>query len=404
MRILKWISWGLAGLFVLTLLGLLVLVWVIDPNGFKPTIEARVKQATGREFKLAGDIDLGFYPWLAVRTGAGSFGNAPGFGPEPMATWRSAQLGAKLFPLLRGELVIDRVKLEGAEVRLVRHADGTSNWQGIGSGEAADPDARARHVTIDGVDLRDSHLLFVDEASARRVEITALNLSTDAIAPDEPFTDTEIEGVLHMDGFAAAGVPFRLAVPKAALTQDYSNLDMPKYSVKFGGLEAEGAVRGEFGATTRLSGRIASNTFDARALLVSVGIEAPKTTDPKALTRIGVETTWRFEDGAVNIDSLALVLDDTHFSGHFRRAAGEDPVGEFGLKGDSLDIARYLPPTDPASEPFVLPTAELRALKFRGVLELEQATLDDVVMKGVTLRLLLDDRGLRSQDAAPEKS
>jgi hypothetical protein len=30
------------------------------------------------------------------------------------------------------------------------------------------------------------------------------------------------------------------------------------------------------------------------------------------------------------------------------------------------------------------------------VFELEQATLDDVVMKGVTLRLLLDEQGLRS--------
>jgi len=33
---------------------------------------------------------------------------------------------------------------------------------------------------------------------------------------------------------------------------------------------------------------------------------------------------------------------------------------------------------------------------FRGVFELEQASLDDVIMKGVTLRLLLDEQGLRS--------
>ena len=41
----------------------------------------------------------------------------------------------------------------------------------------------------------------------------------------------------------------------------------------------------------------------------------------------------------------------------------------------------------------------LKSLKFRGVIELEQATLDDIVMKGVTLRLLLDEQGLRSQPA-----
>ena len=78
-------------------------------------------------------------------------------------------------------------------------------------------------------------------------------------------------------------------------------------------------------------------------------------------------------------------------------------MGEFALRGDVLDIARYIPPTDPASEPFVLPTAALKALMFRGSVELERATFDDIEMKGVTLRLLLDENGLRSV-AKPEAS
>src|SRR3954468_11423967 len=72
-RILKWISWGLAGLVVLLLLSIAVVVWVVDPNAFKPRIEAEVRKVTGREFTLKGDIELGFFPWLALRTGAGSF-------------------------------------------------------------------------------------------------------------------------------------------------------------------------------------------------------------------------------------------------------------------------------------------------------------------------------------------
>ena len=129
-----------------------------------------------------------------------------------MAAWQSAQLGAKLFPLLRGELVVDRVRLKGADLRLVRRADGHGNWEGIGSNEPPPPPGqKARQITVDGVEIEDSRLLFVDEVPpGRRVEITALHLVTDEIAPDEPFTDTEIAGVLHMDGFAPAGVPFKL--------------------------------------------------------------------------------------------------------------------------------------------------------------------------------------------------
>jgi AsmA protein len=405
-RILKWISLGLAALLLLLVLGIAVVVWVVDPNTFKPRIEAEVKKATGRDFTLVGDIELGFFPWLALRTGPGSFGNPPGFPAEPMAAWQSAQLGARLFPLLRGELVVDRVRLKGADLRLVRHADGHGNWEGIGSNEPPPPPGeKTRYITVDGVEIEDSRLLFVDEAPpGRRVEITALRLTTDAIAPDQPFTDTGIAGVLHMDGFAPAGVPFELEVPHAALTKDYSNLAIREFKLAFGGFEAAGSVNGDFGETVNLAGTISSNTFDPRALLTSVGIEAPKTTDPTALTRLQLDTTWKVDAGALAIDPLRLTLDDTHFSGNFHRGAGEDPVGDFALRGDALNISRYIPPTDPASEPFVLPTAMLKALKFRGVFELEQATLDDVVMKGVTVRLVLDEHGLRSPKPATAAS
>ena len=402
MRILKWISLGLASLVLLLLLGIAVLVWLVDPNTFKARIEAEVKKATGRDFALAGDIELGFYPWLALRTGPGNFGNPPGFPPEPMAAWQSAQLGAKLFPLLRGELVVDRVRLKGADLRLVRRADGHGNWEGIGSNEPPPPPGqKARHITVDGVEIEDSRLLFVDEVPpGRRVEITALRLVTDEIAPDEPFTDTQIAGVLHMDGFAPAGVPFKLGVPHAALTQDYSNLAIREYDLAFGAFEARGGVSGNFGQQAKFAGTITTNSFDLRALLTAVGIDAPKTTDPAALTRLQVDTTWKLDGDALVVDPLKLTLDDTHLSGSFHRGGGEDPLGEFSLRGDTLNLSRYVPPTDPDSEPFVLPTAMLKALKFRGVFELEQATLDDVVMKGVTLRLLLDEQGLRSP-AAP---
>jgi AsmA protein len=400
-RLLKWISFVIAGLVVVTLLGVLAIVWLVDPNGFKPRIEAEVKAATGRDFALVGDIDLGFFPWLALRTGEGRFGNAPGFGPEPMVTWKRAQLGAKLFPLLRGELIADRVKLDGADVRLVRRADGVANWEGIGSGKPADPNAKPMELRIDGVEIKDSRVSFVDETVPRKIEVASLNLTTDDIAPGEPFTDTEISGVVHMDGFAPAGLPFRVEVPKLVAPKDFTSVDVREYSVALGGLEVEGGLSGTLGEHPKLGGAAETNDFDPRALLAAVGIAAPKTTDPKALGAARFKGAWTFHDGAIGIDPLALRLDDTHFTGSFRRGAGEDPVGEFALRGDTLAISRYVPPPDPASEPFVLPTAMLRQLKFRGVLELEQATLDDMVMKGVTLRLILDEQGLRGASKLP---
>ena len=46
----------------------------------------------------------------------------------------------------------------------------------------------------------------------------------------------------------------------------------------------------------------------------------------------------------------------------------------------------------------------LKSLNFRGVLEIDEATFEDVVMKGVSLRLLLDEQGLRSQSPPAARS
>jgi len=395
-RLFKWVSLGLGALVALVVLGVLVIVWLVDPNSFKPQIEAAVRDRTGREFALVGDIELGFFPWLSLSTGEGRFGNPPGFGPEPLVSWKGARLGVKLLPLLRGDVIADQVFLSGADLRLVRHADGGANWLGLGGDEPADPGAKTTQLNIDGLEIENSHLVFIDEAVPRRVEITGFNLTTDEISLGEPFTDTEIAGVLHMDGFVPEGVPFRIEVPEVKLPADFSTVDVPEFSIVFGGFEADGKIGGALGEKPTLAGRLETNRFDPRALLTSVGIAFPKTTDAEALGKVQFGGNWAFNDGAIRIDPFSLDLDETHFTGSFSRTAGADALGEFLLAGSSIDIARYIPPTDPASEPFILPTAALKALRFRGEIRLERATLDDIDMKGVTLRLLLDEQGLRS--------
>ncbi len=396
-RVFKWVSLGFAAIFALAIIGVLLIVWFVDPNRFKPRIEAAVREATGREFTLAGDIDLGFFPWLALRAGNGSFGNAEGFGDEPMVTWQSAQLGVKLFPLIRGDLVVDRVRISGAVLRLVRNTDGRGNWEGIGGDAPPDPDSKSGDLSVDGIEITDSRISFVDEGASRRVEVTELDLETDEIVMGEPFTDTEISGRLHMEGFAAEGVPFRLAVPRAELDEEFTRFDVEEFEIAFGGFEARGGARGSLGDNVSVEGAIETNEFDPRTLLASVGIEPPKTTDPNALRVFATRATWKFDAGAVQIEPLTLTVDDTKFTGNFRRASGDEAIGEFRLSGDSLDIARYVPPTDPDSEPFVLPTSTIKALRFRGVIELAEAKYEDILMKGVTLRLLLDEGGLRSE-------
>ena len=56
-----------------------------DPNAFKGQIAAAVKESTGRELVIPGQIELSYFPWLGFEVGEVRLGNPPGFGDGPFA-------------------------------------------------------------------------------------------------------------------------------------------------------------------------------------------------------------------------------------------------------------------------------------------------------------------------------
>ena len=327
-----------------------------------------------------------------------------------MVTWKSAQLGVKLVPAAaRRRSSPTASSSSGADLRLVRRADGSANWQGIGRRPASRSQRRSpRELNIDGLEIEDSRLSFVDEGVPRRIEITA---SQSDYGRDRAgrtvHRHRRSPACCTWTASRAEGVPFRLEVPKAVAAR---RLSRRRRAANSPSRSAASRPRAAFAAhsanSPKLAGEIETNHFDLRALLTAVGIDAPKTTDPKALGKIALRRHLglrRRRDRA----SIRFRFDARRHAFHRQLSAataGEDRARRILAARRLLDIARYIPPTDPASEPFVLPTAALKALRFRGVLELEQATLDDIDMKGVTLRLLLDEQGLRSVRRPPEET
>src|SRR5580698_11467532 len=126
LRFLGFLAVGIVALFGVAL----VVVWLtVDPNNFKPRIASIVKQSTGRELKLSGDIKLSVFPWVALELGPASLGNPPGFGDEPFLSFSHASVRVRLLPLLRQRLEIARVEVEGLDLRLRKNAAGRGNWQ-----------------------------------------------------------------------------------------------------------------------------------------------------------------------------------------------------------------------------------------------------------------------------------
>ncbi len=117
---------ALAG--VVVVFGYCAALLLIDPNGYKPEIEAAVKQATGRTLALRGPMRLtfGLPPWLVAENV--TFSNPGGASRQEMVTLDRAEARIAVFPLLSGNINLTELTLIRPDVRLERDVNGRPNW------------------------------------------------------------------------------------------------------------------------------------------------------------------------------------------------------------------------------------------------------------------------------------
>jgi len=139
MRTVKILAGLVGGIIVLIVVVLLGVWLLIHPNEYKGRIEAAARQSTGRELLLKGDIKLSVFPWIALELGPASLGNPPGFGAEPFLAFNRAAVRVRLLPLLSKRLEIDKVVLDGLDLRLRKNAQGVGNWENFGQTQKPAP-------------------------------------------------------------------------------------------------------------------------------------------------------------------------------------------------------------------------------------------------------------------------
>jgi uncharacterized protein involved in outer membrane biogenesis len=123
---------GRRGLSWLVLLAALAgLVYLFDWNWFKPQVERYFSEPTGRAV-TADDLHLSLGEGLepVVRLRGLRVENAPWAGPRPLIVAEEARFRFAWRSLIqRRPLVITELALKGAELNLVRRADGVRNWR-----------------------------------------------------------------------------------------------------------------------------------------------------------------------------------------------------------------------------------------------------------------------------------
>lgn len=208
-RFFKVTTWTVGAIVALFIAAVIVVLLVFDPNKYKAEIAAAVQKATGRELAIQGDLKLSLFPWLGVETGAMSLSNAPGFGNEPFAKIGGAAIKVKLLPLLKKDVEVDTVTVDGLYLHLVRSPSGQTNWDDLTTKEKQETTASPATTNsaaapalssfaIGGVRVKDTTLIWDDRQNKTRYELNKLALHTGPVSPKAPVTlelDTEIKSI-----------------------------------------------------------------------------------------------------------------------------------------------------------------------------------------------------------------
>ncbi|AGH81733.1 outer membrane protein assembly protein AsmA [Psychromonas sp. CNPT3] len=117
---------------VLILLAMLALVMLVNPNDYKEQIQTQAKQSLNRELLINGDLSWTLFPQLGLSSGEIEVRNLDGFNRENFLKIESASLGIKILPLLKGQLKIAELNLEGFRLNIITNKYGQSNLDNLG--------------------------------------------------------------------------------------------------------------------------------------------------------------------------------------------------------------------------------------------------------------------------------
>jgi AsmA protein len=191
LKALKISLYLVVGLVVIVVAAVAIFAATFDPNRYKGDIQRIVKERTGRTLELKGPLELAFWPSLGAKVSGvvlSEHGTA-----QPFVSLESAHASVALLALLRGAVIVDRVRLSGLRAQIVKDKDGRFNFQDLieqagekpaAKAEKKAPDSGKGTVAFDiaGVTIERAALAYRDLASGQEIALNDLKLDTGRIA------------------------------------------------------------------------------------------------------------------------------------------------------------------------------------------------------------------------------
>jgi len=217
-----------------------MLLYTLDFNAFKGVISNAVHDATGRELSIAGDVRLSrsLPPTLSISDV--TFANASWGTKSPMVSVDRLQVQVALLPLLRRQLVFERLNLSGTTMSLETDAKGRGNWELQTASDPGSGNRSIRSVQLRLIHINGLHITYSNGKSGWETQLELASLAVERLSAGKQFNvdlngawrgkPVVLSGSVGMLGDVRAGTPFpidlsgQVAGDKIALTGNIADL------------------------------------------------------------------------------------------------------------------------------------------------------------------------------------
>lgn len=329
----------ICGLILLVLIvvgGAGVALLTVNPNDYKPQLSAAVKEATGRDLSIAGDISVVFYPVLGFKAAGLEMGNPAGFAEKEFIKAGEVQAGVKIMPLLEKKVEITTVRLVEPHITVIKKADGKTNLEMPEKGAAKKADTPKLAISVEGIDVSKAKVTYIDKATGKTTTINPLNLKIPSYA-----SGRDIDVALDM------------------VVQNPAPAKPMKFDVKT-------TVRPDLG----------KGEFTFRNLKADIDLGGAK-----ASATAGVVVNTKSEE--IKITNIETGWQGTSVKGHATVKGFKEPAVNFDMSSPSVDLDALMPknPNAPKdNNKQLLPVDLLRKLSLDG-----KVTIGTLKTAGLTL-------------------
>lgn len=279
-RILGWIGAVAAGLLVLYLGAALALRTLVPPETVARWAEPRAEATLNRDVEIGG-ARLTIFPHLGVALEDLTVGNLEDFQGPPLARAQSAELRVALWPLVRGDVVVDEAVGRGLDVRLQVDEEGDTNYGDLlPASEEPEPGAGPGPLPISlavrKLEVSGSRLEYRDRRTGRLVVLDSLETDGSLSAAGEgDGWDVRVGAgsrSLTVSLPSVRGEPFRPGAAEATLGvrtgPEFRWLEVTEGSLSVGGvpLSVRGRVDSLRSPVRRLSLELAADSLELGAL------------------------------------------------------------------------------------------------------------------------------------------